>query len=322
VEQGDTGPLHAAAICRDLRTMRVLITGCRGFLGSAIGQQAAQVGHDVMGVGRSSQAAPRWPGSYRQADVVDDDLSGLINEFRPDAIVHAAGAASVADSFVTPMATMRSSLMSWVNVLDAVRRTQVPARALLLSSAAVYGSPLRLPVSEGDALNPISPYGHTKVMSELAARSYVQSYQLDVVSCRLFSVLGSGQRRLLAWDIYRQVADTETMEVRLRGRGESSRDYLHVDDVAIAVLALSKAVDVPAAVNIASGEESSVDVVARAMIAMTGSSKPVRYLREPGQGDPDHWRADVTRLRGLLPTWTPRTLADALASCVDGWSAS
>jgi UDP-glucose 4-epimerase len=298
--------------------MKILVTGSRGFIGQAVGHEAARRGDTVLGLSRSAQPPPGWPGRHYCVDVIDDDLADIVTSFAPDAIIHAAGPASVGESFHAPASTLKASLLSWINVLDALRRSGVPSRALLISSAAVYGQPDRLPVAEGEVRRPISPYGYHKVMCEIAAQEYAACFGIDAVACRLFSVVGPGQRRLLAWEIYRQVAAPDIDEVVLAGSPDSARDYLHVRDVARGLLALVAMPSVPSVVNIASGECHTVGSVVDLITTLCGSEKPTRFLRQQVSGDPDRWQADVSLL-GRLVDWHPLDLAAALADCVQAW---
>lgn len=296
------------------------MTGSRGFIGSEIGQHAAAAGHVVLGVSRASQPAPGWLAGHRCLDVVDADLAPLLDEFRPDAIVHAAGPASVGDSFVTPAASLRAAVLSWTNVLDSVRRSGSPARALLLSSAAVYGQPTALPVSEDEPCRPLSPYGYSKLVCELVAQQYLECFSVDALVCRLFSVVGPAQHRLLAWEVFRQLADPMVDVVTLKGSPNSVRDYLHVGDVAAALVALCGAIDPPRCVNVASGRGATVDDVVTVLASLTGSQKRHLFLKEHGRGDPDVWQGDVSSLRQVLGRWQPSELREALADCVTHWS--
>ncbi|HEY3924897.1 MAG TPA: SDR family oxidoreductase [Acidothermaceae bacterium] len=300
--------------------MKMLITGSRGFLGQALGAAAAARGHELIGLSRSAQPAAGWQGAHHCVDVVDDDLTDIVAKYEPDAVIHAAGPASVGDSFLSPVPNLRTGLMSWANVLDAVRRTGIPARAVLLSSAAVYGQPATLPVAETAPAQPLSPYGYAKAMAETLGQQYASCFGIDVLACRLFSVLGPGQRRLLIWEIYRQLSSADTDEVVLTGSSSSSRDYLHVDDVAVAVVSLCEITRNPGVVNIASGDRSTVGQAASDVVAAAASDKAVRFLDKQTTGDPDHWQADISTLRALLPQWQPRTLAAAVAACVAAWS--
>ena len=300
--------------------MRLLVTGSRGFIGSEIGNRAAAAGHDVLGLSRASQPSPGWPGGHRCLDVVDADLVPTIDDFRPDAIVHAAGPASVGDSFVAPAAALRAAVLSWTNVLDSLRRSGSPARAVLLSSAAVYGQPTVLPVSEDEPCRPLSPYGYSKLVCELLAEQYLQCFSVDTVVCRLFSVVGPAQHRLLAWEVYRQLVDPKLDAIILRGSAGSIRDYVHVGDAAEAIVALCQAIAPPPRINVASGRGSTVNEVVTTLRALAESSKDYQFLMEPVLGDPDMWQADVSALRRILGRWQPRELREALADCVAHWS--
>jgi UDP-glucose 4-epimerase len=300
--------------------MKILVTGSRGFIGQAVGHEAARRGDTVVGLSRSAQAAPGWPGRHQCVDVIDGDLADILTSFAPDAIIHAAGPASVGESFHAPASTLKASLLSWVNVLDALRRSGVPSRALLISSAAVYGQPDRLPVAEGEVRRPISPYGYHKMMCEIAAQEYADCFGTDTVVGRLFSVVGPGQRRLLAWEVYTQLVDSTLAEVVLIGSPDSTRDYLHVQDVAVALLGLAHMASAPSIVNIASGTRSRVGEMATVLRDAVGATKPVRFLDRQTAGDPEHWQADISKLQGLLPNWQPRRLAAAVADCVAAWS--
>ena len=177
--------------------MKLLITGTRGFVGGSIGRLATQLGHDVLGVGRAAQPATDWTGKHLTADVVSADLAPLIRNFAPDVIFHAAGTASVGASFTAPLDDLRASLMSWTNLLDSVRRSGANPLILFPSSGAVYGRLQSLPVKEDAEIQPISPYGFHKAACELLAREYAVCFGQRLVVCRLFSLFGVQQRRLL-----------------------------------------------------------------------------------------------------------------------------
>src|SRR5713226_2431479 len=138
--------------------MRLLITGCRSFLGGSIGRLAAHNGYEVLGIGRPNQPRAGWPCKYLQTDLANSDLSMIIRDFAPDVVLHAAGPASVSLSFAAPLDDLQAGIPTWANTLDGVRRSGLKPLVLFPSSAAVYGNPMKLPVHEDDAIAPISPY--------------------------------------------------------------------------------------------------------------------------------------------------------------------
>ena len=302
--------------------MKILITGSSGFVGGSFGRFAARAGHEVLGVGRASQPEVGWPGLYVQADVSSSDLSETVASFRPDLLLHAAGAASVGASLARPLDDLRASVLTWANVLDSVRRSGARPLVVFPSSAAVYGDAAARPVAEGACVCPISPYGFHKAACELLAREYAECFQLSLVVCRLFSIFGEAQRRLLVWELYRQLEGAEP-SAWLEGTGDETRDYIHVDDAASAILELASNPSVERGgfnvVNVASGEETRVLDLAEQMRALVAPSKEIRRRGHARAGDPQHWRADITLLQTLAPRWRPRPFDERLAQCVAAW---
>jgi UDP-glucose 4-epimerase len=259
-----------------------------------------------------------------QADVQTSDLTGIVSAFAPDAVLHGAGTASVAASLETPLDDLRAAVMTWANVLDAVRRSGAGPVVLFPSSAAVYGNLPALPAREESPAQPISPYGFHKVACELLAREYADCFRVRVTVCRLFSLFGAAQRRLLVWELYRQCAGTDEI-VWLAGTGAETRDYLHIDDVAAALPALAAAQTQTTdegrclVVNVASGTETSVLDLARQVRDLVAPAKEIRCRGTERPGDPRAWRADISALRALAPGWQPAPLAQALAQCIATW---
>jgi len=304
--------------------MKILITGSRGFVGGSIGRAAAQAGHEVLGLGRATQPPNDWQGKYVTADVVSADLASVIRDSAPDVVFHAAGTASVGASFAAPLDDLRASLLSWANLLDSVRRSGAQPLILFPSSGAVYGQLKSLPMKEDASLQPISPYGFHKAVCELLAREYASCFGQRIIVCRLFSVFGEYQRRLLVWELFRQFAGIEDV-VWLQGTGEETRDYLYADDMAEAILLLAESLISTTAlghyqvVNVAGGVETRVLDLAKQLGQLVAPEKEIRCRGIERSGDPERWQADISSLRALLPKWQPRSLAAGLASCVAGW---
>lgn len=301
--------------------MRFLITGSRGFIGGSLGRSLAASGHEVLGLGRAAQPARGWPGGYAQADVAAADLAGLVDRFQADAVLHAAGPASVSASFASPQEDLRASLSTWANVLESVRRAELAPVVVFFSSAAVYGQP-PLPVGEGRPVAPISPYGFHKAGCELLAREYAECFDQQILVCRLFSVFGPRQRRLLVWELYKQFRGPGDA-ISLAGTGRESRDYLHVDDVAAAVEGLLEGGATTSGgcsiVNVGRGVETVVGDLATELRELVAPEKEVHWQGHVRPGDPMNWCADTSRLLELVPGWTPQPLPRALRSCVEAW---
>ena len=275
-------------------------------------------------MGRASQATGDWPGSYAQADVASSDLSGLVKEFAPDVVLHGAGTASVSASLHYPLDDLRAAALTWANTLEGVRRSGLRPLLLFPSSAAVYGNRTELPLEEEMHAHPISPYGFHKVACELLAQEYTECFGLNIIVFRLFSIFGEAQRRLLIWELYKQLT-SDAREVWLQGTGEETRDYLHIDDATDALFHLIEnqmketQQGRSLIINIASGEETNVLHLAREIAEILGVRKEIRCRGTERAGDPRRWQADISLLRSLAPQWQPQPLSQRLAQCLNAW---
>lgn len=300
--------------------MRVLITGSNGFIGSAVVAGALAAGHEVAGMARSATPLVELA-AYYSSDLSVAALSHAIREFKPEAIVHAAGAASVAASFSAPLDDMQGGLRPWSHVLEAARISDIRPHVVFLSSAAVYGNSSLGALVESQEPSPISPYGYHKVLCELLAREYATCFSVPISVARLFSVFGPRQRRLLVWDIFRKATGKPEL-FQFDGTGEERRDFLCVTDVASGLLALAaqKPTKGVATFNLARGESTSVRTMAESVSKYAGYVRQPTFSGKVRIGDPSVLAADVSRLRGHVPGWQAQPLADSLADCVQSWA--
>jgi UDP-glucose 4-epimerase len=299
--------------------MRILVTGSNGFVGGAFGRLAASRGHAVSGLSLDKDPSDNWPGEYRSADLTTADIAEALRDLRPDIIFHAAGPASVPDSLRDPLGDFIGAALVWSRLLDAVRRSGLDPLVVYPSSAAVYGNVDKLPVAEEAPVRPISPYGFHKAACELIAAEYNKCFGIRMVVCRLFSLFGPTQRRLLVWELYKQFVSREA--VTLQGTGMETRDYLFIIDAVGAMLGLSESSSKTTGlltVNIASGTETQILDLAR---EIGGVMQPKEIIcgKEERPGDPHAWRADTSLLRSLVPGWAPQSLGDALRQCIGSW---
>jgi UDP-glucose 4-epimerase len=303
--------------------VRIAITGSRGFVGGSFGRYAAARGHEVLGISRSAQPDLDWPGAHAHVDCANGDLANAFRNFRPDVVFHAAGSASVPASLAAPMEDMRALVMTLGNTLDGIRRAGISPLLMLPSSAAVYGNPEELPMTEAARIAPISPFGYHKAMCETLAQESAAWMGLRVVICRIFSLYGPRQRRLLIWEIYKQLVSDRPL-VELEGTGSETRDWLHIDDACDAFLALigrptphpQRGVTIA---NVASGTELSVSQVYEEIKHLIDKEKMLMCHGVQRPGDPRHWVADVSNLRELAPNWRPRPLKEGLAETIAAW---
>lgn len=298
----------------------LLITGASGFLGGYAGAAFAAEGWSVVGADRNlpeerpHPARPVWV-AFERLDVSHRDrLREVVQRHAPDLVLHLAAAASVELSAEDPAGDFESQCVPLVRVLETLRRSRSGARFLLVSSAAVYGEPESLPISESASTRPLSPYGFHKLAQEAIVREFAALGGLRGCIARVFSTYGPGLRRLAVWEITRRALRGD---FALRGSGTETRDYLHAADVARALVRLAETSPFDGeVVNVASGEAAALSEVAALVYAALGHPGRRPECENRGRAaDPSHWRAEVgvLRSRGFLPSVA---LADGIAETV------
>ncbi|MBL9116666.1 MAG: SDR family oxidoreductase [Verrucomicrobiaceae bacterium] len=290
--------------------LKFLITGATGFVSGCVAADASKNGHAVVKISRP------W-----------DDLTQQIAHEKPDVVFHGAGSASVAESVKNPEQDRECSVGTWKRLLTAVQASGCKPLVVFPSSAAVYGNPAKLPVCETSVLNPISPYGRHKVECEELAGQYRVEHGLPVVVFRLFSLFGSGQKRLLVRELFEQ-AVSEQSTVSLQGTGHETRDYLSAEDFGRAIVHFAErfcsqqiGLSDPWVFNLASGVETSVRELAELITADCGSNKPVVCLNRARPGDPTRWVADMCAFKQACPDWSPRPFCESLRETLQAWEA-
>jgi len=276
-----------------------LVLGSSGFIGSHIVSDLLNNGKRVIGVDIMSNERQPSDGRYQHfSGAISPELIQLIlTQHQVDVVIYAAGRASVNASFNAPVTDHHENVINFFQVMDGVRTYSPSSFVIFLSSAAVYGNPGSLPVTESHPLCPISPYGFHKVQAENVADEFRTCFGIRVSVLRIFSCYGEGQRKLLLWDLCERANDSS--ELVLRGRGNESRDFIHVRDVAGFISRLIGIKDKALPVyNLASGEETSVREVATSLIESLGKKLDLRFEGKVNTGNPDNWRADVSLMLG------------------------
>ena len=302
--------------------MNVLLTGGAGYIGSHVARRLAAAGHSCVVYDTLAKGhADAVEADIIVADVADGAaLRAALKDNKIDAVVHLAAWIEAGESVEQPDKYFHNNTVIGLTLLDAMRDTGVGAM-VFSSTAAVYGTPERVPIQESDRLDPINAYGASKLCVEFMLRSYAAAYGLGFVALRYFNVAGADPAGDVGEDhhpethlipLVLQVALGKREGVKIFGTdydtpdGTCIRDYIHVCDLADAhVLALG-AVE-PGTVkvyNLGNGEGFSVKQVIDTCREVTGRDIPAEPApRRPG--DPPRLVASAAKAVAELG-WTPR----------------
>ncbi len=288
--------------------MRVLITGGAGFIGHHLALHLKRLGYEVLCVdnlSRSSEEALRALSSedvgLAVLDVTDyNSLKEVMSSAKPDVVVHAAALTSVEESVKIPAEYFNSNVIGTLCVGRSVGECGVP-RLIYLSSAAVYGDPLRLPIDENHPTSPKSPYGLSKLFGEEVVKLYSKLYSFNFVILRLFNVYGPRQRpSQYSGVILRFTCNArEGRPLVIYGSGEQTRDFIHVADVCKAVELSMLTTYVNEVYNVGSGKQVSVRELANLVSTALGRGVSVVY-EPPRPGDIMHSYADISKASSYL----------------------
>lgn len=277
--------------------MKIFLTGATGFIGSTLLRHSLRAGHEVMVYSRRKLS---WPpgqgikavqGSFENIPLLMQSL----RDFKPDWIYHCAGSGSVPFSMEHPLEDFQSSVSLVQSLLEAHRTSSSKARIALMSSAALYGNPSTLPINEDAQLAPLSPYGFHRKIAEEIFHSYAQSFGLEGFICRIFSAYGQGLQKQVVYEIFKKFMDPTNLAPEFWGTGAETRDFIHADDLARAVLHLSLD-EARGIYNLASGTQTSIRSLVELISTSMGAPKPYSFNGMNRPGDPLYWQADTSKL--------------------------
>lgn len=291
--------------------MKVLVTGAAGFIGYHLCRELLRKGFEVWGLDDLSRGDParvrrleELGMKFKRADIrAEAKVEEILRESRPDAVINLAALINVPESFEKPNLYLSVNAKGAEILVSAANRLGVE-KLIYASSAAVYGNPIRLPIDEKHPLNPISPYGRSKLLGE--EYSLRRFKGRASISLRIFNVYGPGQSLEYAGVIMRFVERLRKGEPPIIfGDGEQTRDFVYVHDVTEAFIqALISSLHGAHAINIASGKPIKIRKLAELMIRLRRLNlKPVHAAPRPG--DIKHSYADISKARRLL-RWSPK----------------
>ncbi len=231
--------------------MKVLVTGCAGFIGCEVARALLARGDRVVGLdnlndyydvrlkqARLDRLFGRAGFAFHRLDVSDKDAVGRLVSDHPDldGIVHLAAQAGVRHSLVDPYAYVQANVMGHLVVLEAARRLPSLRHLVYASTSSVYGSNATMPFRETDRVDqPVSLYAATKRADELMSHAYAHLFGLPQTGLRFFTVYGPWGRPDMAYFSFAR-AISAGEPITLYDNGRLRRDFTYIDDIVAGVV--------------------------------------------------------------------------------------
>lgn len=302
---------------------KILVVGGAGYIGSHVNKALNAAGYKTIvfdNLSAGHRRLVRW-GEFFKGDLNNPaDLARCFKKYHFDAVMHFAAFTAVGESVANPAKYYRNNVVCTLNLLDAMRAAGTK-HMIFSSTAATYGEPIKIPITESHPQNPVSPYGRTKFIMEGAMADYGAAFGLKYVALRYFNAAGADPERetgeLHAPETHLiplvlQVASGLSASIKVFGDdyptpdGTCLRDYVHVCDLASAhLLALEylKSGGESAGFNLGNGKGFSVFDVVKTAEKVT--RKKINIEISPRrQGDPAVLVASSGRIKKVLG-WSP-----------------
>ena len=305
-----------------------LVTGAAGFIGSHLCQRLLDEGHQVLGLDCFTDYYPRsikesnlkelrrnLRFDFLEADLLHAALEELVKDC--DYVFHHAAQVGVRKSWGKDFsAYISNNVAATQRLLEAIKQNGRGVKKLMYaSSSSVYGSEAGLPMREGTYLQPVSPYGVTKLAAENLCHLYWQNYGIPVVSLRYFTIYGPRQRPDMAFHRFIDSA-LRGEPIVIYGDGEQTRDFTFISDAVNANLLSLKEGVVGEAFNIGGGSRISINAVLQHLEEIIG--KRIEVDHQPSlKGEMMHTYADCLRARTLLGYLPQTSIVEGLCREVE-----
>ncbi|MBE0518247.1 MAG: GDP-mannose 4,6-dehydratase [Thermoplasmata archaeon] len=294
--------------------MKVLVTGSSGQLGSYVCELLLDK-HDVSGIDNKPATYDSVKALTRMGDIRRmSDVESVVADV--DVVVHCAAQVSVERSTEDPVADAETNVLGTINLLHAASKAGV-SRFIHISSAAVYGDPLRTPIDESHSTEPMSNYGASKLSGEKFSLAFAHTTSMESVVIRPFNFYSG---RADPKSPYSGVITKFVARVRagdppvIEGDGTQTRDFIHARDVARMIeMALTKKGMSGLVLNCGSGLSTSIADLANVAIAASGRPDLKPEFVAPRKGDIKHSLADTRLAQEKLGFGPKVSMKDGIA---------
>ena len=299
--------------------VKVFVTGGAGFIGSFLVESLLNKGNKVTVFDDFSNSSEEQASilANKGATIIKGDIRNF--EFLKkhligfDTVIHLAAKIDVNESIKYPEVTNEVNVTGSQNLLKACVDNKIK-NIIGISSAAVFGIPKKLPLSEDSETIPLSPYGSSKLTMEHDFCDYSNSHDLNSIILRIFNVYGPGQTDAYAGVITKFLKNiSQNTPLLIFGDGSFTRDFISVQDVVSAINNSIDNLDKKKAeiYNIASGKHTSIKEIADLMVSISGKNLEIKYEPEK-KGDIPHSQTLIDKAKKELGFSPSVNLKDGL----------
>jgi UDP-glucose 4-epimerase len=300
--------------------MKVLVTGGAGFIGSHLVDRLVLEGHEAVVVDNLATGKRRninRAARFYKMDIQSWRLERVFRNERPNVVMHLAAQMDVRKSVEDPMFDAQVNVLGTLNVLQQAVKNGVRKVVFSSSGGAIYGEQETYPAAETHVMKPLSPYGLSKLCGEQYLSYFQRVSGLQAVSLRYANVYGprqdpEGEAGVVAIFIQKMLNNEQAV---INGNGRQTRDFVFVDDVVEANLAMMGQ-ETQGTYNVGTGVETSINDLFRILVQHTGSNS--KEVHGPAKkGEQARSVIDSTKLRQEI-SWEPKAdLSDGLKKTVD-----
>jgi len=215
--------------------MKIIVTGGCGFIGSHLVDRLVELNHEVLVIDNLSTGSIEnlnQSANFEEIDIKDEDVSRIFNDFKPQIVYHLAAQIDVQASIDNPVIDGEINILGTLNILQQCKKHGVK-KVIYSSSAAVYGNPSALPITESYVTNPISFYGLSKYIPENYLQLFSNTFSLDYTILRYANVYGErqgikGEGGVISIFFDKYIKQEQPV---IYGDGYQTRDFIYVKDI-------------------------------------------------------------------------------------------
>lgn len=313
----------------------ILVMGGAGYIGSHTVKHLVENGYNVIVADNLSMGHREAvkTDKFELADLMDkESLRGVFKKYPIDTVINFAGFIAVGESVENPAKYYQNNVVGTLNLLDIMLENNVK-KIVFSSTAAVFGNPLYVPIDEKHITNPINPYGQTKLMIEKIFADYQRAYGLKYIAFRYFNASGcavdgsigeSHNPETHLIPLVLKAIKGERANIKIFGDdyetpdGTCIRDYIHVEDLAVAHrLAVENIDKFTGVLNLGTSNGTSVKEIIDIAENITGKKCPV-IIEGRRAGDPAILSATSGKAKEILG-WKPKLTMEDIIKTAWNW---